>query len=411
MKNFIITNTIWNTAGTAIYFACQWLITLIVVWIYDDFTNAGLLALAMNITNFFFCISSYNIRTFQVSDIKNEYTDNEYIINRYLTCGISLLLCILFIFIIDYTFIQRCIIIFYMIFRCNEAYIDVLHGIDQKHWRMDFIGISLIIRGISMLVIFIIIGKVFDLLPAIIGMAVITLLIGIIFDTLKIKKISVIKKYKLNNIFHLLKQCFPLMLVILIGTFIVSFSRFSVERIYGAEALGIYASVITPAVFIQLTATFLFAPLINIMADCLKNSNLKQFIKVFIYTCIFIFGLTLIAYITVSFIGEWVLVKLFGEEIRPYAYILNGAIIISGLTAFVWLMNIAFTTIRDIKGILIGNILSMVICIIITNYFLVKFYLIGANYVMIICLSSTLIYLFIKLYINIKINNKGNKHG
>ena len=397
-----IKNTIWNSIGITIYLACQWLITLLVVWIYDDFTNAGNLALAMNITNFFACIAVYNIRTFQVSDVKYEFTDKEYIINRVLLCGISFILCFIFLLFNNFSLMQKLIILCFMAFRCIEAFIDVLHGINQKNWKMEYIGVSFILRGISMLVIFILIGNFYGLLPAVIGMGITSFLVCLIYDLPNTKKIASLINFSIGKVFLLTKKCFPLMLVILISTLMASFSRYSIEIIHGTEALGVYAAIIAPAMIIQISASFIFAPLINVFASCLKESRIQKFQKLFIYTSLFVIALTLLAYIIAIFLGEWALTLIFGDAIVPYAYLLNGAIVISGLTAFMWFMNIIFVTMRDIKGILIGNIIGAIICLLLTNYFLVSFNLMGANYIIILSLGAALTFLFLRLYMNLK---------
>jgi len=222
MKEKLIKNTAWNSLGVMTYFACQWLITVIVVWLYDDYTNAGYLALAMTITNFFTMIAIYNVRVYQVSDIKEEFNDSEYVAARILTCVASILFCAAFIFITDFTAMQRIIIICYMVFRANEAFIDVLHGIDQKNWRMDHVGVSSIARGFAMLSAFALLGWLFGLLSAIIGMAVITILIGLIYDLPKTKKLARFSTYQGKQVLSLLKRCFPLFPLL----FIFQFSKF-----------------------------------------------------------------------------------------------------------------------------------------------------------------------------------------
>jgi len=397
-------NTIWNSAGVLTYFACQWIITVIVVWLSEDFTNAGYLALAMNITNFFYTVAAYNIRVFQVSDIKEEYNDSEYVITRILTCVVSVLLCAALVLIIDFTATQRIIIICYMIFRANDAFIDVFHGIDQKNWRMDIIGVSLISRGVLMLTAFIILLWQFDLLPAIIGMAVITILVGLLYDIPKTKKLAIYAAITGKNILSLLKRCFPLMLVILISMVIVSFSRYSIERIYGTEDLGIYASVTAPTLIIQIATATLFAPLGNLFAECLKEGKKSRFVKIMIGSSLIVVGFTLSFVILSIFFGEWGLNILYGASIIPHAYLLPGAAVVAGLTAFVWLMNWAFTATRDIKGLFIGNLIGAVVCVATVDVLLIRNGLEGANYVMIISQSVTLLCLVIRLFWYI--NNK-----
>ena len=89
----LVKNSIWNSIGILVYFACQWIMTIIVVRLTGDFVSSGNLALAMNITNFFATFALYNIRFFQVSDVTGEYKDSEYIMARVVTCVASIFLC------------------------------------------------------------------------------------------------------------------------------------------------------------------------------------------------------------------------------------------------------------------------------------------------------------------------------
>jgi len=389
------------------YFACQWLITIIVVWLYDDLTSAGYLGLAMNISNFFATVALYNIRIFQVSDIRCEYNDSEYVVTRVLTCAAAILLCAVFVFIVDFTAKQRLIVLCYMVFRVNEAFLEVFHGINQKNWRMDYIGISLAARGIAMLAAFVLLGRLFGLLPSIIGMAIITILIGVLYDIPKTKTLARYTAYAGKQVLSLLKRCFPLMLVILAGTLIVSFSRYSVERIHGTDALGAYSSVSAPTFVIQIAASLLFVPLTNIFAECLKEGNKAKFVKIFALAFAIIAGITL-AFVAASlFFGEWGLSILYdGDLIIPYAYLLPGVAIASGLTSLIWYMNLLFSATRDIKGLLAGVLIGVAICLATTDFFLNRYGLIGANNVMIISQGVAVICLTVRLLWFIK-----NKQG
>jgi len=370
----------------------------IVVWQYEDFTNAGNLSLAMNITNFFYLIAIYSMRFFQISDFNNQYNDCEFIISRVFTCITSIILCIIFILIADLSNLQRLIIFIYMLFRASEAFIDVFHGISQKHWRMDYIGISLILRSIFMLTVFVIIGNLFGFLFAIIGIFIITVLIGLLYDLPKTIPLIKFTRIKIKNILLLIKNCFPLMLVPLISNFIAFYSRYSIEKIYGTEDLGIYTSVIAPTMVLQVSISFLFVPLSNVISSYVNDKKYKVLFNLFILCIISIIGFTMLFYILFYFFGEWGLTFIFGISIKDYSYLLLGAVIIGGLTGLMWYMNIFFTIIRDIKGILYGNIIGVFICVLITNYLLNKYYLNGANYILIISMGISLLYLLFRFF-------------
>jgi hypothetical protein len=85
-------NVIWNTAGTLVYCLCQWLITILVVHI-DSYGAAGYLSIAMTTSSSFSAISLFSMRNYQVSDVKGEFSANEYVGSRVLTSIIALITC------------------------------------------------------------------------------------------------------------------------------------------------------------------------------------------------------------------------------------------------------------------------------------------------------------------------------
>ena len=398
----VVKNTVWNSIGFIGYFACQWLVSIVVVRLSDDYTNAGNLALAMNISNILFVLAAYNNRYFQVSDIKGEYNDSEYLVSRILTCAAAVLICTIFIFIEDFSAKQRAIILCYMIFRANEAFVDVFYGIEQKNWRMDYIGISMVLRGAAMLAAFALLIWLYDLLTAVIGVTVLTFLILFLFDIQKAKKLAKFTTYVWKKVFSLLKRCFPLMLVLLISTVIVSYARYLIERIHGTEALGIYTAAINPTMLIQVSASLLFAPLINLLAESLKEFDRKKFLKIFTVTFAAIAGITIVFTAGSLILGEWVLNILFGETILPHAYLMTGASVAAGLTSLMWFMNVVFSALRDIKGIFVCNLIGMMICFAAAERFLTIYGITGANYVMIISQGVAVLCVLVRLFWVIK---------
>ena len=97
MEQKFIKNAVWNASGSMIYLAGQWLVTVMVTRFfgYDD---AGVLSLAMSISGSFQSIALWGIRNFQISDNENKYSDSNYTMMRGLTCIVSLVACMIYIF-------------------------------------------------------------------------------------------------------------------------------------------------------------------------------------------------------------------------------------------------------------------------------------------------------------------------
>ena len=403
LQSLFVKNTMWNTAGVSVYLLCQWLITIIVVWQYGDYVNAGYLSLAMGTTGFFYCVASYNMRSFQSSDATGEYTDSNYVSTRILTCAVSVALCAIFVFSFNYSTVQRSTILLYMLFRAIEAFVDVMHGIDQKHWRMDYIGISFITRGVLMLGSFVLLGWLYGFLPSLAGLVVTSAAIAFFYDLPKVRGLAKFPLKIGKPVLLLLRRTFPLMIVGLAGVFIIAFTRVSVEAIHGSQALGAYTSVAAPAMIIQAVAMFLLNPLINVFTIYLKESNKRQFLKLFVITFTAIVGITAVFSAGALVIGQWGLTILFTVSIVPYAYLLPGAIIGAGLTVMIWFLTLILSITRNVRSLLISGLIGAITVISTTNLFLIEYGLEGANITMIVSQGAVALLLLICALSNIKL--------
>lgn len=144
---------LWNSVGSLIYLATQWLITILVVRL-AGVDAAGNLALAMSVGNLMYSIALFGMRNFQVSDIAEEYRNGVYIASRLITCFVSVIIGTVYVLCMSYTAEQRWCIGIYCVFKASEALYDVYAGISQKVWRMDYIGKSWVIKGICTFVAF-----------------------------------------------------------------------------------------------------------------------------------------------------------------------------------------------------------------------------------------------------------------
>lgn len=80
---------LWNSAGSTIRLACNYVITIAAVRLSSGFDVAGGLAIAMSIANLVLPFADYRLRTLQITDVKNERSSNHYVGLRILTSFIA----------------------------------------------------------------------------------------------------------------------------------------------------------------------------------------------------------------------------------------------------------------------------------------------------------------------------------
>ncbi|MCD8323343.1 MAG: oligosaccharide flippase family protein [Clostridiales bacterium] len=330
-------NMIFNTVGSLVYYACQWLMSVIIVRI-SGFDDVGLLSLAMSATSAPGIVGLFNVRSYQVSDIDGQYTDREYIRSRIYTNMLSVAVCLGVVLFYGYSAEKAVIILVFMAFKVAEGMADVYYGIYQKNQRLDFAGISLTIRGLGSLACFL--GVFFasgSLLLSIVIMSAFSMSIVLLYDRKQARKYQVgekeDRKMLLKQVRLLLITCLPLAVVSFLNNLSLTIPKLYLESYFGETIMGIYSSVASPTIVIQLAATTLFAPLIPPLTLEFSRGRRRSFLKKLGQFAALIGGLTVLALILAKILGRWALVLLFGSEIEPYVYLFIPVIIISILIA------------------------------------------------------------------------------
>lgn len=356
-------NMLFNTMGSLIYYVCQWLMSVIIVRL-SGFGDAGLLSLAMSATAAPAIIGLFNVRSYQVSDMKGQYTDKEYLRSRVYTNILSVIACLAVVLYYGYSIEKAVIIMTFMAFKVVEGMADVYYGIDQKNERMDYAGISLTVRGIGSLAFFLGTFQITQsLLVSIITMSLFSLAVVLVYDRRMIERYQG-KEAEENEVMRaqvksLLITCFPLAVVAFLNNMSLTIPKLYLEQYFGEEIMGIYSSVASPTIVIQLAATTLFAPLIPPLTIEFNNGNKKNFLGGLKKFALLILAITVAALIGSKLLAHWGLVLLFGTAIEPYVYLFIPVIIISILIAINASMFSVCTLIREIKSQYIIGILGI----------------------------------------------------
>lgn len=356
-------NMLFNTIGSLIYYVCQWLMSVIIVRL-SGFGDAGLLSLAMSATAAPAIIGLFNVRSYQVSDMKGQYTDKEYLRSRVYTNILSVIACLAVVLYYGYSMEKAVIIMTFMAFKVVEGMADVYYGIDQKNERMDYAGISLTVRGIGSLAFFLGTFQITQsLLVSIITMSLFSLAVVLVYDRRMIERYQG-KEAEENEVMRaqvksLLITCFPLAVVAFLNNMSLTIPKLYLEQYFGEEIMGIYSSVASPTIVIQLAATTLFAPLIPPLTIEFNNGNKKNFLGGLKKFALLILAITIAALIGSKLLAHWGLVLLFGTAIEPYVYLFIPVIIISILIAINASMFSVCTLIREIKSQYIIGILGI----------------------------------------------------
>lgn len=399
----------WNTLGNFVYCICLWVITILTKRL-DSYGAVGYLSLAMTTSSTFSTIALFGVRRFQVSDVKGEYTDAEYLGSRVITIILGSVLCIIYAFGSSSTYQMLCINAF-MLIRIAESAADVLHGIDQKYNRYDLIGKSFLLRGIGT-VLFFVVGFILskDILISVLCAGIINLVVVGLFDARRTGSLQKLSFTILDkNVISLLKKCLPIVITMFLLSTIPLLPKSSLQTMLGNDILGIYSSIASPTLVVQVFASYVFDPLVPKISVLFLEKRYDAFLKVFHKILLFFVGFAIFIYVGAIVCGRFGLSLLYGSDILDYYNMFMPLVWCTILTAYIWIMESIVTAIRKLAPMLVAMILGFALCWIFNQNFINWFGANGASYIQMLCFGIVLVILILVTEITVYRQKKLNQ--
>lgn len=389
-------NMLWNACGSLCNLGCQWLMTVLVVRLSDDYIGAGLFALAMSVYGIFLPIAQYRMYIYQISDTKQENTPGEYLAFRVITCTVALILCILYA-ILTCSLGAVIPIALYGLYKTANQIIDVLHAADQVHERMDYIGKSLCLQGIGSLICFISVyslTKNLNLTLAIMAAAV--LLIGIFYDLPRTKDLVVIHfGITAKKVRVLATSCLPIVIAGIAFSAAPQLPKQFLFTMAGDSALGIYASVAAPIAIIQMGVSYIYYPLLPPLTNFYEKGDFKHFKKLMAKLTVAIAILGIACALLLEWLATPLLVLIYGESISGYTYLVQPLLLSAIVTGCCWFINDLLIALRNFKAVLISSIIELVVALTTSTAFIALFDMNGVTFATIAaCIASILVMVF-----------------
>lgn len=380
-------NVLWNTIGSVFYQGCLWLLTVLVVRLSSDYQNSGILALAMSVGNVYTALGTYNMRTYQVADVKRVNSSNNYVALRLVTVCCGYILCTIYAQAISSGLGTLLAILAYLLFKADESFVNVLYGCDQVEMRLDIVGKSQIIRGVMCVALFTV-GMLFldNLACALLLIFFGCFLTTLVFDIRQTRRlgISLSPSISAERCFGLLKGCLPSALGTAIGGLVVSVARQYFGLAYGEEALGIYASVATPCVIIQVLAQNLYAPFLGGVAQAYKLGSKSDARRAALRVLGIVVGVALVLSACVTAVGCPLLLILYGASIEPYVDVLMPALLVTTFVAGTLVLNDLLVVFGRLKTTLAVNLIALIGCMAVIVPCTAQWYMNGINIALIV---------------------------
>ena len=398
---------VWNMAGSMLM-AFQSVIMLMILTRVLNLYEAGVFTLAYASANLFLNIGKYGMRNFQVSDVKRQFTFNDYRASRIITTLAMLVVSIIYVAVAsaqnNYSSEKSWIIIWMCLFKIVDSIEDVYLGLYQQRDRLDVAGKIITLRMILTITLFagcIIIFKA--LLISLIIATIFTTLLLIFFIAITFPNFKEAnQRINMVHVLNLLKVCFPLFLGCFLAFYIGNAPKYAIDSILNDELQACYGFIAMPVFVIGLLNNFIFSPMITKMSILWNDGSKKHFMKLFMIQLFVILIITIICLLGAYILGIPILSILYNTDLAPYKTELLVLLLGGGFLALSGLFVAIMTIIRIQNQQAIGYIIVAILAYFLSPIFVNKYQIMGAAILYLLLMATLGLIFSIILMLKIK---------
>lgn len=388
---------IWNSIGSFLQSAIS-PILLIVITRLNGVGDSGLFSFAMSLSVVFWAISLWGGRTYQVSDVKKEFSSGDYIVVRFISSLIVAVFSISFCILSGYDLIKTELIIVLVSFKILESIADSMYGVLQIHNKLYIVGISLTMKSVFGFMIFAIVDILTkNIVYGALSIFIVNIAVVIFYDIPLMKHVESVGLTKKNimQAGKIMKKTAEVFVVVFLTMFSLNIPRYFLDK-YHYDQIGYFGIMAMPITLLTLFISFVLQPNVVNLSELLKKKKIKEFTKIVSKIDFITVTLGILFVISSYLIGVWVLNAVFGIDINNFRIDLTIMVIGAVANAFVSIYVNLLIILRRFKGqfytLLVTNILAVVLSI----YLIDRLAMLGSVLVfMIISFLQAIILLFI----------------
>lgn len=346
---------VWNILGSM----ANSVLSVITLMLITRMLNSGetdIFSLAWSISQMMATIATFQIRTYQATDVKEYFKFNQYLLFRVLCVIIMIVSSIGYILIKQFDLYKAIIVLIICLFRAVDALADVYEGYFQQKERLDLAGKAVTYRIVIAIALFAISLLLFRNLL----ISSLVLLFSYIscFFIFNIRYLVRVKCFKLEKdwernfkwIWKLIREGAPIFINAFLMTSITNAPRIKIDSAISSGQLvdgmqTVFNILFMPASVLTL-AYIVFRPLLTKMAIAWTDGRKKDFLKIIgmIFLCLVIMAIFLLG--GSALLGIPFLSILYGLNLEKYKMELLVIILGGCFCTFSYVLDNALIVIR-----------------------------------------------------------------
>ena len=359
---------IWNSIGSFLQSAIS-PILLIVITRLNGVGDSGLFSFAMSLSVVFWAISLWGGRTYQVSDVKKEFSSGDYIVVRFISSLIVAVFSISFCILSGYDLIKTELIMVLVSFKILESIADSMYGVLQIHNRLYIVGISLTMKSVFGFMLFTLVDILTkNIIYGALSIFIVNIAVAIFYDIPWMKHVESVGLTKKNimQAGKIMKKTAEVFVVVFLTMFSLNIPRYFLDK-YHYDQIGYFGIMAMPITLLTLFISFVLQPNVVNLSELLKKKKIKEFTKIVSKIDFITFTLGILFVVSSYLIGVWALNTVFGIDINNFRIDLTIMVIGAVANAFASIYVNLLIILRRFKGqfytLLVTNILAVILSI------------------------------------------------
>lgn len=404
---------IWNSVG-GILNAGQSVVILMVITRTIGISAAGIFSIAYATGNLFMNVGNYGVRNYQISDLSEKYSFYDYLIHRFATIIIMLILSILYcvygLIRGGYSSEKASVVFLVCVLKALDAFEEVFEGRMQQKGRLDCSGKMMTAR-----ILIVLLGMMLTLLLGgnllqsvivanlceIFAIAVLIFLDRTVIDYQK-------KSHGSTAVRQLMRACFPVCLANLLSFYLTNAPKYAIDGLMDETAQAKYNFIAMPVFVIQLMNMFIYQPVLVKMAMAWSEKNYKKFEHHFNKILLALAGISALVLLASWLLGIPVLSLLYATDLRDMKMEFMIIMISSIFLALTGFYNAVLTIMRQQKAIPPVYIAGSILSLILTNVMVERSGIFGAvmAYLSIMFVVSVILFAVYKIFLQRAIRDR-----
>ena len=285
MHDHIKRDYFWNTIGVFAQNAISPLL-LVAITRINGIYDSGVFSFAFSVSIIFWALGMWGGRTYQVSDVKHEFSHRSYILARIILAVIMLIGAMIFSFVNSYSLEYSRMIFVLVLFKAIESIADALYGILQVHARLYISGKSLLFKAVGGFSAFIMIDILTrNILFGSVSIVVVNILLLLFYDlrnTIKLENIQIklaqVKHYTKSSCVILIRSA-PVFAVLFLAMFSLNIPRYFINLFHQGQ-IGYFGIIVMPITLIALLMVFVLQPNVLHLSKLYKEEKYPEFHKI-----------------------------------------------------------------------------------------------------------------------------------